>query len=78
MVKAVQYFSQEIDWATLWVTFSQTHLATLMTKQCHITRQVRFRINDRKKSRLLFIDAQLDVTILLARLAVDGNTNVMG
>jgi hypothetical protein len=28
-VKAVYSFSQEVDWATFWQTFSQTHLVTL-------------------------------------------------
>jgi hypothetical protein len=25
----VHYFSKEVDWATFWATFSQTHLVTL-------------------------------------------------
>jgi hypothetical protein len=29
-VKVVYSFSQEMDWATLWTTFSQTHLVTLI------------------------------------------------
>jgi hypothetical protein len=28
-VKALYLFAQEMDWATFWATFSQTHLVTL-------------------------------------------------